>query len=236
MRKFIGKVRAAIERYNMINHDDIIAVGVSGGKDSLALIYALNEIKKYYPIKFEIKALTLDPYFNGKETDYSEITNFLSSLGIEHIIKRVPVWEIVFETRKEKNPCSLCSRMRRGILHNLCLEHNCTSIALGHHLDDSVQTFFMNLLDGGNIKCFSPVSYLTRKKINMIRPMIFCEEKEIIKVCKTKKFPICKNICPVEGKTERDKIKYVIFNLEAQYPGLRKKLINSLQNANISGW
>lgn len=236
MREFIGKVRAAIDKYSMITENDVVGVGVSGGKDSLALLYSLNEIRKYYPLNFNIKAITLDPCFNNVYADYSKITDFCNSIGIEHVIKREPIWEIVFEIRKEKNPCSLCSRMRRGILHNACIEHNCTKIALGHHMDDAVETFFMNLFDGGKIGCFSPVSYLTKKKLYMIRPMIFCYEKETAKICRVKNLPLYCNICSEEGKTERDKVKNIIFSLENQYPELRKKLITSLQNSNISQW
>lgn len=220
----------------MIKENDSIAIGVSGGKDSLMLLLALSSIQNYYPLKFTITAITIDPLFNGTQTDYSSLSTLCSTLKIKHIIKRHPIWEIVFNIRNEKSPCSLCSRMRRGILHNICIKEKCNTIALGHHLDDAVQTFFMNLFQGGRIACFSPVSYLSRKKLLMIRPMIFCTEEEIIGNLKGLNPPICRSECPIDGKTEREKTKNLIKNLEKKYPCLQYKVINSLRDLHISNW
>ena len=220
----------------MIKNNDTLAVGLSGGKDSIALLWILNQIRLYYPIKFTLKAITLDPCFYNNFTDYSEITKFCKQLGLEHIIERHPIWEIVFNMRQEKNPCSLCSRMRHGILHKICIEHKCKSIALGHNLDDVVETFFMNLFMGGRISTFSPVTYLSRKNINMIRPLIFCTEDEILKFCKSNKLPVCKNPCPEDKNSERESIKLLIKNLEYNYPKLKKKVINSIEVSSINGW
>ena len=220
----------------MIKDNDSLAVGLSGGKDSIVLLWFLNQIRLFQPIKFTLKAITLDPCFYNNFTDYSETTKFCERLGVEHIIERHPIWEIVFNKRQEKNPCSLCSRMRHGILHKICIENNCSSIALGHNLDDVVETFFMNLFMGGRISTFSPVTYLSRKKINMIRPLIFCTEDEIYKLCKNNGLPICKSLCPKDKNSSRENIKLLIKNLECSYPKLKEKVINSIEVSSINGW
>lgn len=236
MKKIISKVQSAIKKYNMIQDGDNVGVGLSGGKDSLTLLWILNRIRLFYPIKFNIKAITLDPCFHGDFTDYSKITQFCESLGIEHIIKRHPVWAIVFETRQEKNPCSLCSRMRHGILHQICLDSHCNVIALGHNMDDAIETFFMNIFNGGKISVFSPKSYLSRKNLQMIRPLIFCEENEISKFSNKNMFPVCRNLCPKDNNSEREKMKILIQNLENLYPKLRKKILHAIKSSNLNGW
>ena len=224
MQKLIGKMRAAIERYHMISENDKIAVGISGGKDSLVLLCALAELKRYYPVSFELVGLTIDPCFHGVKTDYSKIEELCHRLEVPYRIKRTRLADIVFEERKEKNPCSLCAKMRRGILHNMAKEYGCTKIALGHHFDDAVETFFMNLFQCGTIGCFSAVSYLSRKDLYLIRPMIFCEEKEVAFVSTKYRLPVEKSSCPVDGKTERQRTKELIVRLEREYPHLRKKV------------
>lgn len=232
----MGQMRAAMQRYNMIEENDRIAVGVSGGKDSLVLLYALAEMRKFYPIKFDVVAITIDPCFGGVDGDYSKIQQLCTDLNVEFILKRSQIGQIIFEERKEKNPCSLCARMRRGLLHNLTLQANCNKIALGHHFDDAVQTFFMNLFECGNIGCFSPVTYLSRKNIHMIRPMVFCEEKHIAYVCNKLKLPVEKSKCPADGVTQRQHTKELIKNLEKNYPDLKKKVIGAIQRRNIDNW
>lgn len=220
----------------MIDDGDRIAVGVSGGKDSLALLAALCEMRRFYPKKYEVIAITLDPCFGNKPADYSEIQKFCEKLGVEYIIKRTELYHIIFETRKEKNPCSLCARMRRGSLHDAAKQANCNKIALGHHSDDAVQTFFMNLFEGGTAECFSPVSYLSRKDLTMIRPLIFAKVTDIERVEKKEKLPIIKSSCPADGSTNRAKTEQLIKSLEKEYPALRKKVLNALQKGNISRW
>lgn len=236
MKNTIGKIRAAIDKYNMIKNGDKIAVGVSGGKDSLVLLCALNELRNYYPNKFDIIAITIDPYFNGLPTNYSKISYICSKLDIKHIIHKSSLWEIVFKIRNEKNPCSLCSKLRRGMLHNIAVENKCNVVALGHHLDDCVETFFMNLFHGAKIGCFSPVSYLSIKKLNLIRPLIFCSENEVSNFADRFNLPICKSTCPVDGNTERQKIHDMILSLETTYPKLRRKILSAIQDANIDNW
>lgn len=220
----------------MIQYGDNIAVGLSGGKDSLTLLWILNQIRLFQPVKFNIKAITLDPCFYGNFTDYSEISRFCENLGIEHIIRRHPIWAIVFENRKEKNPCSLCSRMRHGILHQICIDNNCNVIALGHNMDDMVETFFMNIFNCGKISVFSPKSYLSRKNLQMIRPLIFCEENEIYKFSNKNSFPVCKNRCPKDKNSAREEMKLLIKNLEPSYPHLKKKVLNAIKLSGLNCW
>lgn len=238
MQKLMSRIRSAAQKYNMIADGDIIAVGVSGGKDSVALLTALCEMRRFYPKKYDVKAITLDPCFGGTETDYSDISKLCEQLGVEYIIRRTKLGEIVFNERKETNPCSLCAKMRRGILHDEAKNAGCNKVALGHHLDDAVVTFYMNLLNGGTIGCFSPVTYLSRKDIYTIRPMILAYEKEVRHAIRSRELPVVKSKCPVDGETERQRIKDLIWSLEKQngYDALYQKTIGALQRAKIDGW
>ncbi len=236
MQRLVSKVRSAVDKYGLIDENDKIAVGVSGGKDSVVLLCALSKLRRFYPKKFDITAITLDPCFDSKGADYSQIEQLCEKLQVEYKIKRANLFDIIFNDRKEKNPCSLCSRMRRGILHDMCKELNCNKIALGHHLDDAVETFFMNLLIGGNIGCFSPISYLSRKDLYLIRPLVFCEEKEINSVSIKYKLPIEKSKCPADGKTKRQSTKELIKSLEKDYPDIKYKVIGAMKRSNIDGF
>lgn len=226
-------MRAAIEKYNMIEENDKIAIGVSGGKDSLALLYTMARLKEFYPVKFDIIAVTVDPCFNSVYMDTSKIEKLCDSLKVEYFVKRTNLGNIVFKEFQTKSPCSLCSRMRRGIIHDIAKEKSCTRLALGHHFDDSVETFFMNLFDGGKIGCFSPVTYLSRKDLYLIRPVIFCKEKDIASFSTRYKLPVEKSRCPVDGKTERESIKDLIKMLEKTYPDIKQKVVGAMQRAKI---
>jgi tRNA(Ile)-lysidine synthetase-like protein len=229
-------MRNAIDTYNMIEENDRIADGVSGGKDSLVLLYGLSLLKKYYPKKFSIVAVTLDPCFENKDSDFSAIEDFCKKLDVEYHIKRTELYNVVFENRQEKNPCSLCARMRRGILHDMAKAHGCNKIALGHHKDDAAETVIMNLFQGGTIGCFSPVTYLSNKDITMIRPMIHLDERDVENACKRNELPVTKSNCPVDKETTREETKKLIQNLERDYPALKNKIINALKKDNISNW
>ena len=236
MSNLIGKVRAAVDTYSMIDDSDKIAVCVSGGKDSIFLLWSLSQLQKYYPKKFTLAAITIDPCFNGKQSDFSAVEEFCTSLNIEYKIKRTQLGDLIFKTRQECNPCSLCARMRRGMLHDMAKELNCNKIALGHNLEDCVETFFMNLLNGGKIGCFSPKTYLSRKDLHMIRPLIFCEENKIAAFVERKRLPIVESTCPANGNTQRQATKELVLTLEKQYPNLRHKIIGALQRASIDEW
>lgn len=236
MQKILGQMRKAITDYNMISDGDRIAVGVSGGKDSVVLLEGLCRLRRFIEIDYEIVAVSLDPCFNGSENDYSAITDICRSYQVEHIIKRTDFWEIIFEIRKEKNPCSLCARMRRGLLHDTAKENGCNKVALGHHLDDAVETFFMNLFNEGRIGCFSPVSYLSRKDLYMIRPLILTEEADIQRAAVRNGFPIVKSRCPVDGFTQRASMKDFIDERTKKDPSFKEKIIGSMIRGNISNW
>ncbi len=236
MQQLMSYMRCAIDKYNMIEDGDKIAVGVSGGKDSMALLVGLSELRRFYPKKYELITITLDPCFGGSEGDFSEISEMCRRLDIPYIIKRTELAKIIFENRQEKNPCSLCARMRRGSLHDIAKENGCNKIALGHHLDDAAETFMMNLLNLGQIGCFSPVSYLSRKDLYMIRPLIFATEKDVIRAVNHYNLPVVKSKCPVDKTTERENIKNLLKNLEKDYPALRKKIVGAMQRGEIDNW
>lgn len=236
IRRLLSKARRAIDDYDMIAAGDRIAVGVSGGKDSMYLLYALAMMRRYYPKHYEVIALTADPCFNGVQTDYSAIESLCKEWGVEYRIRRTDLGKIIFEDRKEENPCSLCARMRRGILHDMSREAGCNKIALGHHFDDAVQTFLMNLFYGGKIGCFSPKSYLSRKDLYLIRPLVFCEENDIRRAVNRAGLPVVKSGCPADGVTARQDTADLIAGLEKQFSDLRQKLMGAMERADIDGW
>lgn len=236
MQQLMSYMRCVMEKYNMIDDGDKVAIGVSGGKDSVAMLVGLAQLRRFYPKKFELIAVTLDPCFNDTHGDYSEISRLCEELCIPYIIKRTELAKIIFQTREEKNPCSLCARMRRGALHDIAKESGCNKIALGHHMDDAAETFMMNLLNLGQIGCFSPVSYLSRKDLYMIRPMIFASEKDVKRAINKNNLPVVKSLCPVDKKTQREDVKILLNNLEKDYPALRKKIVGALQRGEIDRW
>ncbi len=236
MRKLLGIVRAAVDDYNMIEDGDNIAVGVSGGKDSLMLLKALCELKRFYPKNFNITAVTLDMRFNNEDSDFSEIEKLCNGYGIPYVIKRTELAEIIFNVRKETNPCSLCARMRRGILHDTAKELSCNKIALGHHLDDAAETFMMNLLNESRIGCFSPVTYLSRKDITMIRPLIYLTEAQIEAAAERLSLPVTKSLCPANEHTERESTKLLLKSLSSEYGNVQQKIITALKKSAVDKW
>lgn len=236
MQKLLSLVRAAVDKYNMIDSGDRIAVCVSGGKDSVIMLLCLINLKRFYPKNFELCAVTVDPQFYGENGDYSKIEKICRDNGIPYLIKRTELYHIIFDERKESNPCSLCARMRRGLLHDAAKELDCNKIALGHHMDDAAETFLMNLFSGGRAECFSPVSYLSRKDLYMIRPLIFAYETDIERVVKKENPPIVKSCCPADENTHREEMKLLLKELEKKYPAIRQKIIGAMQNGNISKW
>lgn len=236
MQKLLSRMRAACDDYNMIKSGDRIAVGLSGGKDSTALLAGLARMRDFYPEKFELVALTLDMRFNNEDTDYSELEKLCESLDVPYIIKRTQLAEVIFDIRKESNPCSLCARMRRGALHDAAKEAGCNKIALGHHLDDLAETFMMNLLNGGTLDCFCPVTYLSRKDITMIRPMIYARESDCARAVRKLELPVVKSKCPNDGVSERQSMKEFLSSLEPKYGDVRSKILGALQRKEINGY
>ncbi|MEG2039136.1 MAG: ATP-binding protein [Oscillospiraceae bacterium] len=229
-------MRKAITEYDMIQQGDVIALGISGGKDSVCLLAGLAKLKQFIGIEFTIKAITLDPCFGGIQTDYTLIEKLCEDLGVEYHIIRTQIGEIVFDIRKESSPCSLCARMRRGALHDAALSYGCNKIALGHHKDDAIETFIMNLFNEGRLGCFSPVSYLSRKDLTMIRPLVLTEENDIIKAVNRNKLPIVKSVCPADGVTSRQQTKQWLIDMEKQQPGIKARIFTAMKNGHISKW
>lgn len=235
-KELLSRLRAAVERYDMIAPGDRIAVGVSGGKDSTALLFLLSRLRRFFPVPFTLTAITLDPCFEGREGDFSPIAALCGQLQIPYILKRTHLWEVIFQQRKEKNPCSLCARMRRGLLHRTAVEEGCRVVALGHHEDDAAQTFWMNLLFGGTIGCFSPKSVLDRRGITLIRPMVFLSETEIAGFVHRQGLPVVSSRCPADGHTHRAQTARLIETLSASYGPLNGKILSALQKAGVDGW
>ena len=231
MNFLINKVFSALKKYSMLESGDDVAVALSGGKDSLTLLYTLAKIKEYYPEKFSIKALFLDMMFNGEplvSTRLNNLKNFCDSLGVPFFVKSAKLWDLIFVERKEKSPCSLCSRMRKGILNDAATKLGCNKIALGHHFDDAVETLILNLFYNGKFNCFLPVTYLSRKNITMIRPLFFCKESSIISFSKKLSFPVLKNECPMDKNTKRQKVKEILALIEENISkDAKKRLFDS---------
>ena len=236
MQEIMGYIRRAVEEYRMIEDGDTVAVGVSGGKDSVALLAGLAGVRRFIGIDFTLKAVTLDNCFNGEEGDFSPIADLCGSLGVEYILRRTDIGQIIFGERGESNPCSLCARMRRGVLHDTAKANGCNKIALGHHFDDAVETFLMNLFNEGRIGCFAPVSYLSRKDLTMIRPLIFATEREVRNAVNRAGLPVVKSKCPVDGCTERQWTKEFLYDMEKTHPGITKRIFGAIRRGHVSGW
>ena len=236
MQKMMSHMRSAMEKYNMITAGDRVAVGLSGGKDSTAMLVALANIRRFYPEPFELVAISLDPCFGGEETDFSPLEKLCEEIGVEYIIKRTELGKIIFETRNEKNPCSLCAKMRRGALHAAAKEMGCNKVALGHHFDDAVETFMLNLFFEGRLGSFSPVTYLSVRDITLIRPMIYAQEKDVEYVARHLDLPLVVSTCPEDHATERENMKRLLRDLESKNKGLRHRIFGALCRSGIDGY
>lgn len=226
MQKILSVMRKACENYNLIEDGDKIAVGLSGGKDSLALLTALKRYQSFIDKKFELIAITID--LSGGKNDYSAIKAYCDEINVELHIIPSNVFEVVFDIRKEKNPCSLCANLRRGLLNSHAKELGCNKVALGHHKDDLIETFLMSLFFEGRLSTFKPKTYLSRVDITVIRPLIYCDESEIIKI--SNNFPILYNNCPANKHTERENAKNILKNLDQIYPNAKEKIFNAIIN------
>lgn len=235
IRRILSTARRAIDDYKMIEDGDRIAVGLSGGKDSLALLCALIDLKRFYPVNYEIVGITVNMGFEG--SDFSSLRNFCAKNGIEFVEKETQLANLIFNERKESNPCSLCARMRRGILHDACIEANCNKLALGHHYDDVINTFMLNLVHEGRIGTFSPVTYLSRKNITMIRPLIYSPEKDIrYFINHNPDLPLIASLCPEDKHTEREEINELVMSLDKKYKGFKHRAFGAIQKSHIDGY
>ena len=236
MQKILGYMRKAITEFDLISDGDKIAVGVSGGKDSLVLLAGLVRLRSFIGIDYELTAITEDPCFGGVPGDYSEIEKLCESLGVEYVLERSRIGEIVFDVRHEEHPCSLCARLRRGALHNAAVKSGCNKVALGHHCNDAVETFIMNLFVEGRIGCFAPKSFLDRREITVIRPLVFAPEVEIRRAAKREALPIVKSKCPADGNTMREQTKQFLAERERQDRGFTDRIFGAMRRSGIDGW
>lgn len=234
MQKILSYLRKAIEHYNMINDGDKIAVALSGGKDSITLLMGLKALQRFYPKHFELIAISVNPGFEFFDSNFLE--NICKKIGVEYIEAESHIKEIVFDIRKEKNPCSLCANLRRGILNSFAIENGCNKLALGHNEDDVLETFFLNMLYAGNLSTFAPISYMDRSDITLIRPLIYASEKEIKKFIKRNDIKVMPKNCPMDGISKRGDIKDMLYKLTIQIPNVRANLIGAIKRANINGW
>ncbi len=234
MKRVLSYVRRAVDDYGMIREGDKIAVGVSAGKDSLTLLCAMAELRRFYPKKFELCAITVDMGFEGM--DFSGIRKLCEELDVPYHIIPTQISQVIFDVRKEKNPCSLCAKMRRGALYGGAKVLGCTTVALGHHFDDVVETFMLNLFYEGRIGCFQPVTYLSNTDIHMIRPMIYMPEKDVRYFAAKAELPVVKSTCPADGNTQRETVKQLLRSLERENKGLRYRIFGAIQRGEVDGF
>jgi len=234
MQAILSHVRRCIEDYEMIAPGDRIAVGVSGGKDSLVLLYAMAKLKEFYPVPFELHALTVHP--GVPEMDFGPVAKLCDELNVPYHIIQTEIFDIIFNHRKEKNPCSMCAKMRRGAIHNAMKELGLNKIALGHHFDDAVETFFLSLFYEGRLSCFQPVTYLDRTDITQIRPLLYCGEGMVRGAALRHELPIVHNPCPADGNTRRQEVKELIERLRKDYPNLKDYVFGAMQRLPLPEW
>jgi len=233
VKRFVSLVRRCVEDYEMIREGDVIAVGMSGGKDSVALLTALNQLRHYYPERFELRAISVDLGFG---MDYGPLVQYCEGLGVPFFRVETEISQIVFEARQEENPCSLCAKMRKGALIGEALDRGCNKIALGHHRDDAVETMLMSLVFEGRISCFQPVTYMDRRGITQIRPMLYTGEQMARSVVEKYGLPVVKNKCPADGVSKRQEIKELVKELDGRYPGIRDRIFGGMQRLPLKGW
>ena len=233
MQRLVGLVRRCVEDYNMIQSGDRIGVGVSGGKDSLALLVLLAELRKYNHKSFDLEAITVDLGFG---MDFSSIENLCRELDVPFTLVPTQIAPVIFEYRQEKNPCSMCAKMRRGALNQTLLDRGLNKLALGHHYDDAVETFMMSLLYEGRISCFQPVTDLDRTGIIQIRPMLYIHEQTVDHFATRQKLPVIQNRCPIDKRTKREEIKKLVFELSGRYPDLKERIFGAMQRFPLPEW
>ena len=232
--QIMSKTRKAVDDYHMISENDCIAVGISGGKDSLALLHALAGMRRFYPVHYSLIAITCDLGF--KNVDFSRIKALCDELNVEYYIVKSEISDIVFNIRNEENPCSLCAKMRKGAMNNFIKEHNCSKIAYAHHQDDVVETYMMSLIYEGRQNTFSPVTYLDRSDVTVIRPFIYMKEADIVGFVHANDVPVLKSPCPVDGYTKRQYAKDLLKSINDEAPGVRERIFTAICNSDIKGW
>ena len=234
LQQVLSLVRRACDDYNMIEDGDKIAVGISGGKDSLTLLTALAHMRRFYPKKYELVAITIDLGFNNLNLD--KITEFCKDLDVEYVIVKTDIAQIVFEERKEKSPCSLCAKMRKGALNDAMKAKGVNKIAYAHHKDDVVDTMMMSLIYEGRFHTFAPVTYLDRTDLHVIRPLIYMNEADVIGFVNKNNIPVVKSPCPVDKHTKREYVKELLKDLNRENPGVKQRMFTAIKDSNLNGW
>ena len=234
LNEFTGVIRRAVDDYNMIEEGDKIAVGVSGGKDSLLLLLALHHLQGYYPRHFDLEAITIELGFEGM--DFTPVAELCRELDIPYTCLKTDIKEVVFDVRKEDNPCSLCAKMRRGALNDAIRQRGINKLALGHHFDDAVETFMLSLLFEGRLSCFRPVTYLDRSGVTQIRPMIYAGELKISNLAQELQLPVVENPCPQDRGSKRYELKQLLKTMSTDYPDMKSKVFGAMQRLPLPGW
>lgn len=238
MNRILSLVRRCVEDYEMIAPNDRIAVGVSGGKDSLMLLMALAKLREFYPIPFQVEAFTLDMgHADGRPgMDFAPVARLCRDLDVPFTLLESEIHHIIFDVRREKNPCSMCAKMRRGALNQALLELGCNKVALGHHYDDAVETFFLSLFYEGRLSCFQPVTNLDRTGVIQIRPMLYLSEKTIAHFAAKERLPVVHNPCPADKNTKRQEVKDLVYELSSRYPDLKERVFGAMQRLPLPEW
>ena len=234
LQQVLSHVRRAVDDYNMIQDGDRIAIGISGGKDSLTLLYALNDLKRFYPEYFEIHAVTVDLGFDNLNLD--RIQELCGTLGVEYTVIKTDIARVIFEERKEENPCSLCAKMRKGALNQAVKKAGCNKVAYAHHKDDVVETMLMSLIYEGRFHTFAPVTYLDRMDLTVIRPLMYMNESDVIGFVNKYEVPVVKSPCPADGHTKREYVKNLLRQLNLENPGVKERMFTAVRTGNMKGW
>ena len=234
LQQLLSYTRKAVDEYRMIEEGDHIAVGISGGKDSLTLLYALAGLRRFYPKKFELSAITID--LGYEKCDFAPVVELCRELDVPYKIVKTDIAHILFEERKEPNPCSLCAKMRKGSLNDAVKEMGCNKVAYAHHKDDIIETMLLSLIFEGRFHSFSPMTYLDRMDLTVIRPMMYVDEVDVIGFQNKYNLPVVKSRCPVDGHTKRQYAKDLVKSLNAEHQGARNRMFTAILNGNIKGW
>ena len=234
LQQVLSLVRRACDDYKMIEEGDRIAVGISGGKDSLTLLKALSELRRFYPKHFELFAITVDLGFNNLNLD--KIKEYCADMDVPYTIVKTDIAKIVFDDRKESNPCALCAKMRKGALNDEMIRQNINKVAYAHHKNDVVTTMMMSLIYEGRLHTFSPVTYLDKTNITVIRPLMYMNEADVIGYVNKYNVPVVKSPCPADGYTKREYVNELIDSINKDAPGVRNRMFTAIQNSNINGW
>lgn len=234
LKRLYSLTRKALDDYKMINEGDRIAIGISGGKDSLTLLYALAGLRRFYPVHYEIEAITVNIGFEGFDT--APIAKLCEELDVHYTVVNTDIAEVVFDVRQESNPCSLCAKMRKGAFNDAAKSLGCNKSAYAHHRDDVIETALMSLIYEGHFYCFAPVTYLDRMDITLIRPLIYVDECDVIGFKKNYKLPVVKNPCPADGETKREYVKKLVKKLEKENPGFKDRIFHAVTNGILPSW